>query len=405
MINLKSIRKTSAFLILCVPFLHSTLKAQKVQDSSFKPSGKLWGYAFGDYYYKAHSDAFNRGGSNQYTNIEQTRNAFQIRRAYLGYDYDISPKFSAQLLLAAEDNATTSTGTTSGDLLSNNKLAFYIKNANVRVKNIWNGTDLVVGEVSTPAFPLLIEPTWGYRAIERTIADIRRTPSFDLGVTLQGKFDPKKGNYGYNLMVGNGTSAKPENDKYKWFYGDIWAKFFNKKILVDFYSDYERLNWVPTWHHDRMMIKGFVAYTIPEFTIGVEGFINTLGNDNVATKIAGGNDTLTVKAKGISVFARGTLVKNKLAAFARWDGYNPDDKINNTKYNKYVGNTSNYNDPNTKESFFTVGLDYTPIKNVHFMPNVWYNGYKNQSNPAATGALLKDHDIVYRVTFYYVFGK
>src|SRR5674476_1193600 len=123
MINLKSIRKTSAFLILCVPFLHSTLKAQKVQDSSFKPSGKLWGYAFGDYYYKAHSDAFNRGGSNQYTNIEQTRNAFQIRRAYLGYDYDISPKFSAQLLLAAEDNATTSTGTTSGDLLSNNKLA------------------------------------------------------------------------------------------------------------------------------------------------------------------------------------------------------------------------------------------------------------------------------------------
>src|ERR1035437_4498578 len=188
MINLKSIRKTSAFLILCVPFLHSTLKAQKVQDSSFKPSGKLWGYAFGDYYYKAHSDTLNRGGANQYTNIEKGSNAFQFRRIYLGYNYDITLRFSAELLLAAEDN--------------------------IRWKNICKGTDLVIGQAATPAFPLLIEPIWSYRSIERTISAIRRSPSFDLGATLQGKFDPETGNYGYNIMVGNGTSAKPENDKF-----------------------------------------------------------------------------------------------------------------------------------------------------------------------------------------------
>jgi hypothetical protein len=376
----------------------------KKTDSTFKPSGKLWGYVFADYFYKDHNDSFNRGGSNQYTNIEKTRNEFQIRRAYLGYNYDMTPKFAAELLLAAEDNVVNSSGTASGDLV-NGKLAFYVKLANIRVKNLWEGTDLVLGQVATPAFSLMIEPTWGYRSIERTISDIRRTPSYDLGATLQGKFDPKKGNYGYNVMVGNGTGAKPENDKYKWFYGDLWAKFFNKKLLVDFYADYMRLNWVPTWHHDRAMLKGFVAYTDTKFTIGVEGFINTLSKDNFATKIAGGVDTLTVKAKGVSVFARGTLIKNKLAAFARWDSYNPDDKINNNIYNKYVGNTSNYNDPNTKESFFTVGVDYTPVKNIHFMPNIWYNQYKNQSNPTATGALLKDHDMVYRMTFYYVFGK
>ena len=190
-------------------FLNTSLKAQKVQDSTFKPSGKLWSYAFGDYYYKAHTDAFNRGGANQFTNIEKGRNAFQFRRIYLGYNYDIAPKFSAELLLAAEDNVTTATGATSGDLLSNNKLSFYIKLANVRCKNIWKGTDLVVGQVATPAGTLLVEPTWSYRSIERTIADIRRTPPFDLGATLQGKFDPATGNYGYNIMVGNGTSAKP----------------------------------------------------------------------------------------------------------------------------------------------------------------------------------------------------
>src|SRR5690242_7269401 len=146
-----------------------TIKAQTNTDTAFKPGGKLWGYVFGDYYYKAHSDSFNRGGANQYTGIEQGRNAFQIRRVYLGYNYDISPKFSAEFLLAAEDNVTTKNGVTSGDLLSDNKLSFYIKLANIRWKNIWKGTDLVVGQIGTPAFSLLIDPLWGYRSIERTI--------------------------------------------------------------------------------------------------------------------------------------------------------------------------------------------------------------------------------------------
>ncbi|MGN6618551.1 MAG: hypothetical protein ACTHJ5_15370, partial [Ilyomonas sp.] len=66
-----------------------------------------------------------------------------------------------------------------------------------------------------------------------------------------------------------------------------------------------------------------------------------------------------------------------------------------------IGNTSNYNDPSTKEQFITVGLDYTPVKNVHFMPNIWYNKYINQGYDAKNNS----HDLVYRITFYYVYGK
>src|SRR5947209_1269523 len=99
-----------------------------VPDSSFKPGGRLWGYAFGDYYYKAHADAANRG-IGQYSGIEEGRNAFQFRRIYLGYSYNITPKFTADILLAAEDNTVTHTGATSGDLLTDSKLTFYIKNA------------------------------------------------------------------------------------------------------------------------------------------------------------------------------------------------------------------------------------------------------------------------------------
>jgi hypothetical protein len=362
-------------------------------DSTFKPSGKLWGYTFGDFYYKAHADQLNRGGANQYTGIEKGRNAFQFRRAYLGYNYDIHPKFSAELLLAAEDNLANRAGTVSGDLLSDNKYSFYIKLANLRWKNIWKGTDFVVGQVSTPAFSQIAEPIWGYRSIERTITDIRRVSSYDLGATLQGKFDPSNGNYGYDLMVSNGTGAKPENDRFKWFSGDLYAKLFGKKLVLQLFADYQRLNWSDSFHRARNMVKGFAAYTTPMFTIGVESFLSH-GLHDVIGKGIGINDTLSANATGTSVFMKGQIVKDKLNYFARADVYNPYTDFKEQAYNDYKGLSSTF-EPNNKETFFT---------NVHFMPNIWYNQYKNQRSNVI-GTAKQDHDLVYRLTFYYVYGK
>ena len=381
-------------------YVNSNANAQKTTDSTFKPSGKLWGYAFGDYYYKAHSDSLNRGGTNQYTGIEKGRSAFQFRRIYLGYNYDISPKFSAEMLLAAEDNIATSTGANSGDLLTNNKLTYYIKLANLRWRGIWKGTDFVIGQVATPAFPLLTEAIWGYRSVERTVSDLRRTPSFDFGATLQGRFD-SKGNYGYNVMVGNGTSAKPENDKYKWFYADVFAKFLDQKLIFDLYADYEKLpGSTSTYTHSRNMIKGYAAYTTPKYTIGVEAFVNHGQNDVVGSNV-NLKDTLSADANAVSVYVKGRITKDKLGFFARVDSYNPDSKYDNTKYASYKGLTSNY-EPNNKEIFINAGLDFTPVKNVHFMPNIWYNRYTSQQ-ANLVGAGYRDHDLVFRLTFYYIY--
>ncbi|MEO6070855.1 MAG: hypothetical protein ABIN57_12570 [Chitinophagaceae bacterium] len=390
-----------SLLLVCKP-----ASAQTKSDSSFKPNGNLWGYSFGDFYYKAHTDALNRGGANQYTGIEKGRNAFQFRRIYLGYNYNIHPKFSAELLLAAEDNIATKSGLVSGDLTSNGKFTFFIKYAYIRWKNIWKGTDLVVGQSATPAFSLVEEPIWGYRSIERTISDIRRMPSYDLGVSLQGKFDPEVGNYGYNLMVANGSGAKPEANKFKHFYGDVFAKFLDKKIVLSLFADYERIKWQQNFHHSRNMVKGFAAYTTPAFTIGVEAFAGRGLQDVVGVRKGTGGilkDTLTLYSKGISTFVRGTLVKDKLAYFARVDNYQPNKKYNENRYDNYDGLTSTY-EPNNNERFATAGLDFTPIKNVHFMPNVWYNQYKSARSDAS-GSAKKDHDLVYRVTFYYVYGR
>jgi hypothetical protein len=395
-------------IISFIVFLLATCLAADAQqnvpatDSTFKPSGKLWGYSFGDYYYKVHSDQLNRGGANQYTGIEKGRNAFQFRRIYLGYNYDIHPKFSAELLLAAEDNVANRSGVVSGDLLSNNKLSFYIKLANLRWKNIWKGTDFVIGQISTPAYSQIIDPVWNYRSIERTITDIRRVSSYDLGAALQGKFDPSNGKFGYDLMVSNGTGAKPENDRYKWFSGDVYAKLFDKKLILQLYADYQRLNWSDSFHHARNMVKGFAAYTTPVFTIGVESFLSH-GKQDVIARHTGLYDTLSANAVGTSIFLRGQILKDKLNYFARADVFNPYTDFKEQAYDDFRGLSSNY-DPNTKETFLTAGLDFMPIKNVHFMPNVWYNKYNNQRSNV-TGTAKQDHDLVYRLTFYYVYGK
>jgi hypothetical protein len=398
---------------------------------------------FGDFAYKSHADSLTRGNANQYTGIPANKDQFAFRRIYLGYDYNISKKFTAELLLAAEDNFpggsppgngtfNLSTNASTGDLTSNQKLTFYIKNANLRWKGIWKGTDFLIGAFSTPSFPLLSEKVWSYRSIERTIIDIRRTPSFDLGAGFQGVFDPATKNYGYNVMVANGTGDKPDNTTYKWFYADVFAYFAHKHVVVDVYADYQRLNWTSIWHHTRQMVKGFIAWNSSAtdksmnpgigYTIGVEGYINTLHNDNFAVKTAGGVDTLTTEPSGISFYVHGDIIKEKLRFFARYDMYTPNNKVDKNTYNKYTGNTGNYNDNSFttvynytaaqptvtytatgdqtyKQQFVTAGLDYKPTNRIHFMPNVWWNSYSSQI------ASNKDHDLVWRLTFFFAFGK
>ena len=396
-----------------------TAAAQNMADTAqFKPGGKLWGYAFGDYAYKAHADSVGsgaaayskgRGGGNQYTNMAPNTNMFQFRRIYLGYNYDISKKFSAEFVLAAEDDFNGGIDNqNAGDVLQDGKFSPYIKIANLRWKNLWKGTDLVIGQSNTPAYAKqgpnnqTAEELWSYRSVERTVADIRRTPSFDMGVSLQGHL-PKNDNYGYTLMVGNGQAARVENDAFKWFYGDVFAKFLDKKLVVDLYADYQKMVWNADWHNDRQMVKLFVGYTVPKFTVGVEAMMNRVMGDVFATRTGGGVDTLTSKATAISVFARAPIVKDKVTAFARVDMYNPAGNIDNAKYSGYTEQRVGQYDVNNKEMFMTAGLDFTPIKNVHIIPNIWYNTYSFTGQQ--TAARPDGYDMVYRLTFHYVYGK
>jgi len=428
--------------IYCALLLALSLNVKAQSDTTstqqFVPGGKLWGYAFGDLAYKGNSDTAKggRGGNNQYTKVAANANMFQWRRIYLGYNYNISEKFTAEFLLAAEDDfpvAISGQGTagqsSAGDQLANGKFTPYIKWANLRWKNIWKGTDLVIGQSATFAFAKTArndqnsEDVWAYRSIERTITDIRRTSSYDFGMSLQGWFD-KTGNYGYDVMVANGTGDKPVTNDYRWFYGDLYAKFFHKQLIVQLYQDYNRLMWNPmaqgvgsssssttAYHSERDMTKLFLAWNGKKFTIGTEVFQNTILG-GIEAKGADKNYYFrTSQTVAFSIFARTKLYKDKLSIFARYDNYDPSKKLNevtgNSFFTSYTNLQSNY-DPTTKEQFVTAGFDYSPMKNVHIMPNIWVNTYtcslaSNQYAMNTMGTGVKGTDVTYRLTFYYTY--
>lgn len=391
-------------------------------DTAWHPQRRLWGYTFGDFYYDAHADAGGRGAETNYAGVPTYRNAFQFRRLYLGYDYDITPKFKAEVLLASEPNANTGVnGTTAiqnGDNLVDNKMAFWIKNFNIRVRDLWTGTDFVIGELSTPGFALnepgtngptsLSETTWAYRSIERTITDFHKNNSYDVGAALQGTFDPATKNFGYVLMVGNNSAASllsaanANTGFYKIVYTDVWGKFFNQHLYVDLYFDDAKTAPATALigAQSHSIKKIFVSYVSKPISVGVEAYTQSFaqGVENSTTKAPE-----DATAQGLSIWVRGRIT-NTIGFFAKRDGYNPDNDFINT--DSYTANTNygSYN-PTVKETFYTAGLDFNPTKNVHFMPNFWLNDYTDQRTPTTAGYVAPDHTLVYRFTFFFTFGK
>ena len=424
---MKKICSAVAIPLFVVSFYCVSTQAQSLDSLSneLRKHGNVWGLTFGDFVFKGVADDAGASGlgrgNNQYSKIPADAHYFQYRRIFLGYNYDISSKFTAEILLAAEDDYSPgSIGNQSlnGDALTDGKFSPYLRLANIHWKEIFKGSELIIGTMPTPAFPQLTETLWGYRSIEKTVADLHKTLSYDKGVALQGKFD-KNANYGYDFMIGTGNGAKPESDNFQMFYGDVWAKFLHKKLIVDLYQDYGKLDWTNIdtlsnkFHHDRNTTKIMVAYTVPKYTVGIEAMRTVLMGDVEAPTRSGRTYYLTTVATAVSMYARGRLYKDKWGFFARYDIFNPGHNVNaiidNPKIIAYTALTPNY-DPTIKEQFVSFGVDYTPVPNVHFMPNFYLNTYTctygsehYDLNPSAND--VKGTDAVYRLTVYYIFGK
>ena len=368
--------KRISFILLLLVISCSSSFAQT--DSTFKPSGRITAQFFVDYFFKQHAAQYSVGIS-QYTGIARDYASFDIRRLFLGYNYDFSQTFTGEILFSYE-----------GNLDGSGNRGVLLKVADIKWKNIFPNSDFIIGLQFTPSFVLLEEKIWGYRSIEKTLLDKNKiaVPT-DLGAGLQGSFDDGR-NYGYDLLYADGTGTKPENDRYKKMYADLWAKFFDKKIIIDVYGDLNQTHEIPQVVYTTA--KFFIAYQTKPFTIGFEAFIQNQTNSGLASADQLVSDFVDVKPFGMSIFANGVIVENTLNFFARYDYINPDRNFNENLIYVSPGYSP------FKEYFVTAGLDWTPYPNIHVMPNIWYNRYYNKVI-AFTGTALEDYELVPRLTF------
>lgn len=380
-------KRTIILVVMCILFALS-IKAQ-TKEEEFNPYGKVKGVIFYDYYYKIHADSLNRG-QVEYSDIPKDYNAFELRRIFLGHEYHFSEKFSTDILLAYEEGA----------LEAAKRRTVYIRSAHLRWKDFLWGNDLLIGHTPTPTWTLIPEKVWGYRSIEKTIADMRKSGrSNDLGIMLQNEFKINEGNkLGYNLMLGNATGAKLEVDHFKIIYAEIYGKLLKERIIIDLYTDFTREQLSP-FHKSRLTYKVFTGYQTEKVTFGIETFQQRRQNYAILANIdTSEKDTTDILNFGLSIFLRGEILKDKLGFFVRGDIFNPDVNFNPDKIyfdeedEKIPGN------PDT-ERFFVAGIDYTPLKNIHIMPNIWVNAYNSRSKDVS-GLAKQDYDLVARITLW-----
>lgn len=367
-------------IILCCLFFCFVFFSAFSQDTSrpILSKGQLYGQVFGDYFYKVHADPLNRG-HYQYSQLPDNSNAFQIRRVYLGYKYDISSRFTADILMESVGG--------------NGSMDFFIKYANLQWKNIFPLADLVIGRMKTPTFSTVTDKVWNYRSIERTVSDMQGNPSYDLGVALWGHFD-KNEKFGYNVMVGNGEGDRLTDNRFKKFYGEVYARLANKRLVFDLYADYERFHWQRAFHQSANMFKASVAYQSAKLTVGLEAYTQFLQQSVVQNEI-NFKDTVSARNFALSVFIHGKIWKDKLGFFVRLDHFDPFTNYQ-TSIKEWTSLMANY-DALNRTRFITAGLDYSPIEKVHFMPNIWYGSYRGLLNQD------RNYDLVYRLTFFYQF--
>ncbi|MGH2644035.1 MAG: hypothetical protein ACRDE2_08805, partial [Chitinophagaceae bacterium] len=79
------------------------------------------------------------------------------------------------------------------------------------------------------------------------------------------------------------------------------------------------------------------------------------------------------------------------------DFYNPD--IN---YRTININLKGYS--TTEEIFVTTGLDFILYKDIHIMPNIWFDNYHSKL-PQYFNAMKNDYDLVGRIIVYFTFNK
>lgn len=331
------------------------------------------GLVYADYYYNmSHHDA-----------TIKHQNAFSFRRIYFTFDNAITPNIKIRFRLESAHNEFGST----------DRINPFVKHAYIEWSNLIPNHQLYLGISETNALKNA-EDYWGYRSIEKTILDLNKICSAaDMGIALKGDI----GRFVHHwLAVHNGTGyGSSEVDKYKKFGYAFWLTPV-KGLMLEGYFDYERqdpntgtFQYARDYFHSSgySTWKTFIGYSAPSFAIGAEAFLRTLKGSGAVDAI--GSSKTDVKRQGISVFGSWITPIPKVKLFARYDTSDP-----NNNDNVWVSDSKNGVDD--EYSLLFAGLDFFPVADVHFMPNILIKKYTQSG---------KGDDVTARLTLYYKFDS
>ena len=325
---------------------------------------KISGVVYGDYFYNL---------DNSVT-AKKDVNGFQFRRIYFTTDFAVADNLDSRFRL--ESDQTVNSNTNGG------KLGVMVKDAYLKWKEIFKGSELVIGISPTPAFETA-EAGWGYRSLEKTILDFDGIiPSRDFGIDLKGKLI-ESGSINYWLKYANNSGNGPETDKYKRYSAMFRFKLSDNlqtTVHVDYADRADKFDAFDKQSKSNNQYVGsfFLGYKQKEdFSVGVEVFTRTIQNNFTKSAAEALQDQSSF---GLSVWAWGTLTET-LKLVGRFDSYDP--------------NTKNDSDGNT---FIIAGLDYKAAKNVNVIPNFELVNYQVKN---AQGESIKD--LTARVTLAFTF--
>lgn len=304
----------TTLVVLCITFIAMSQEPK----AAFTPNGKPFVKVFSNFHSK-----FSDGKS---------ASAFELTRAYLGYEYFFSEKFSGKLNFDIGNPGV-------GGL----QMTAYIKNAYLQYQE--KNLTVNFGMISTTEFKIQ-EDLWANRYVEKVFQDLYgMAPSADLGVSVSYKFNDIL-SADVALTNGEGYKKLQADSVFKSTLGLTInpVKQLTIRGMVDFMGS----------KNTQSTLAGFVSYSGEKFMLAAEyNYQKNVG-------MSDGRDLF-----GPSVYANVNASK-KIKIFGRFD-----DLSSNT----LSGQTQNWN-ASKDGQLFMAGLEYAPVKGIKIAPN--YQGW----NPA-----------------------
>ena len=315
--KLKLSRLTALMLLILLPMA----RVNSQSDNTFTPYGKPLVLVFSDV-----NTSFNKNGNSK---------AFELTRAYLGYEYYFSKSISSRVNIDIGDPGT-------GKL----QMTAFIKNAYLQYKN--GGFSARFGMIGTDQYNIQ-EKQWGYRYIYKSFQDAYNFgPSADLGAALE--YTPTDYiTIDASVLNGEGFKKLQSDSVFKTSVGLTLRPL--KGLVLRGFIDRMKSNYAQT------SIALFAGFSIKTFKAGFE--YNIQNNNGMLN----GHDF-----SGVSFYSS-VMVAQKVSIFSRYDYL----------WSETIADGTNPWNNNKDGQLIMAGFDYSPVVGVKIAPN--YQGWvaKNKS--------------------------